>query len=150
MKCLPCLLVLMVLSLAGSCGAAETLERIQHNDPNLVVDLGVGLWAWPLPVDYDGDGDPDLLVSCPDKPYNGVYLFENPGGDKFPVFKPARRLGPATTNLQISYADNQPRFLEQGTEFVDFLKVGQSQPRKLNVPEPVSYTHLTLPTICSV
>lgn len=137
MKCLPCLVVLIVLSLASSCGAAETLERIQHNDPNLVVDLGVGLWAWPLPVDYDGDGDPDLLVSCPDKPYNGVYLFENPGGDKFPVFKPARRLGPATTNLQISYAGNQPRFLEQGTEFVDFLKVGQSQPHKLNVPEPI-------------
>ena len=29
--------------------------------------------------DYDRDGDLDLVVSCPDKPYNGLYFFENPG-----------------------------------------------------------------------
>ena len=45
-----------------------------------MVDLGVGLWAWPLPMDYDDDGDLDLVVSCPDVPFKGTYLFENPGG----------------------------------------------------------------------
>ena len=31
-------------------------------------------------MDFDGDGDLDLVVNCPDKPYNGTYFFENPGG----------------------------------------------------------------------
>ena len=70
-----CLVVLSVTRLP----AAEQLRPIQYNNPGLVVDLGVGLWAWPLPMDYDRDGDMDLVVSCPDKPYNGVYFFENPG-----------------------------------------------------------------------
>ena len=45
------------------------------------VDLGVGLWAWPLPMDFDRDGDLDLVVSCPDKPSNGLWFFENPSQD---------------------------------------------------------------------
>src|SRR6185503_16908501 len=88
-----------VLVLLGFCGfhglsfsaRAQGLERLAYNHPGLVVDLGVGLWAWPVPCDADGDGDFDLIVSCPDKPHNGVYLFENAEGDtarnKLPVFK---------------------------------------------------------------
>ena len=73
---------------------AGGLERLKYNNPNLVVDLGVGLWAWPLPMDFDGDGDHDLLVSCHDVPYNGTYFFENPGGDgTLPVFKPGVLIG---------------------------------------------------------
>ena len=53
------------------------LMPLQYNNPGLTVDLGVGLWAWPMPMDYDGDGDMDLLVSCPDKPSNGVYSTQN-------------------------------------------------------------------------
>src|SRR5215813_10592855 len=53
------------------------LTRLRYNHPGLVVDLGVGLWAWPLPCDADGDGDFDLIVSCPDRPSNGVWFFEN-------------------------------------------------------------------------
>jgi len=75
---------------------AAGLSRLPYNHPGLVVDLGVGLWAWPLPCDADGDGDYDLIVSCPDKPSNGIWLFENATGDtaknKMPVFKAARRL----------------------------------------------------------
>jgi hypothetical protein len=45
-------------------------------------------------MDYDHDGDLDLVVSCPDVPSRGTYLFENPGGSgperKFPVFLPPR------------------------------------------------------------
>ena len=55
---------------------ANELKPLQYNHPGLVVDLGVGLWAWPLPCDADGDGDYDLIVSCPDKPSNGVWFFE--------------------------------------------------------------------------
>ena len=61
--------------------SAEPMVRLQYNHPGLVVDLGVGLWAWPLPMDWDQDGDLVLVVSCPDVPFRGTYLFENPGGD---------------------------------------------------------------------
>src|SRR4051812_16964008 len=102
---------LMVFGVAGAATAAG-LEPIKYNNPGLVVDLGVGLWAWPLPMDYDQDGDLDLVVSCPDVPFNGLYLFENPGGDpKRPVFKPPVRLGPARRNIQASYVDGEVRLL---------------------------------------
>ncbi|NJM55159.1 MAG: VCBS repeat-containing protein, partial [Verrucomicrobiae bacterium] len=67
----------LVAVLSGAGLRAAELERLKYNNPGLVVDLGVGLWAWPLPMDFDGDGDLDLVVNCPDKPYNGVYFFEN-------------------------------------------------------------------------
>ena len=78
--------------------------------------MGVGLWAWPLPVDYDRDGDLDLLVSCTDVPYNGLYFFENPDGSKLPVFKKPVRLGPGIGNLSVSYVNGEPRFLVPGFE----------------------------------
>ncbi len=58
---------------------SNSSSGVQHNHPDLVVDLGVGLYAFPMPWDHDGDGDLDLVISCSDKPFNGVYLFENPG-----------------------------------------------------------------------
>lgn len=96
------------------------LRPLKYNQPDLNVDLGVGLWAWPLPMDYDGDGDMDLLVSCPDKPSNGVYFFENPTqdpGEKLPVFRPGVRIGKTSSNFQVSYVDGQPRILHTCFEF---------------------------------
>ncbi|MEO1524754.1 MAG: exo-alpha-sialidase [Planctomycetota bacterium] len=96
------------------------LQPLRYNHPGLEVDLGVGLWAWPMPMDYDGDGDLDLLVGCPDKPSNGVYLFENPSQDasiKMPVFKPGVRLGKAYHNMQVSFVDGKPRILRPGFEY---------------------------------
>ncbi len=76
-------------------------RRLSYNNPGLIVDLGVGLWAVPLPMDYDGDGDYDLVVGCGDKPYNGIYFFENDGTD---VFLPAVRLGgKGNPNMAVSY-----------------------------------------------
>jgi len=113
---------------------ARSLERIQYNHPGLVVDLGVGLWAWPLPMDWDGDGDLDLVVSCPDVPFNGIYLFENPGGDRrMPVFKRPVRIGAAHKNIRASYVDAKPYILTPGTEWIDFLGKGFSSSRKINV-----------------
>lgn len=102
--------------------AAERLERLRFNNPGLIVDLGVGLWAWPMPMDWDGDGDLDLLVACPDKPYNGVYLFENPAGKgvKFPVFKPGKRLGPASPGMTLSMVNGQPRIMVGREELTNF------------------------------
>ena len=66
------------------------LEPVRYNNPGLVVDLGVGLWAWPLPMDYDSDGDMDLLVSCPDVSFKGMYFFENKAGKGIKMFLNAK------------------------------------------------------------
>ena len=96
------------LGISSSYG--QGLERLQYNNPGLIVDLGVGLWAWPLPMDFDGDGDNDLVVVCPDKPFNGTYFFENASGDvKMPVFKPPVRISKGLQNVQVSYIDGRPR-----------------------------------------
>jgi len=80
----------------------DNLIRIPYNNPELQsVDLGVGLWAWPFPVDYDNDGDLDLLVNCPDKPFNGLWLFENTTGGKNPVLKSPVKLAESQRNLKI-------------------------------------------------
>ncbi|MBA7533599.1 hypothetical protein ES705_25840 [subsurface metagenome] len=63
--------------------------RLNYNNTDLIVDLGVGLWANPIPVDWDLDGDTDLLVSTTDKPSNGLYFFENDGSN---VFSPGKRI----------------------------------------------------------
>jgi hypothetical protein len=98
-----------------------SLQRLKYNNPGLVVDLGVGLWAWPLPMDYDDDGDYDLVVSCPDKPYNGTYFFENTGGDtRLPVFKPAVRIGKGHWSMQISYVDDKTHVLVPAGELLHF------------------------------
>ena len=109
----------------------HALDRLPYNHPGLTVDLGVGLWAWPVPCDADGDGDFDLIVSCPDKPSNGVYLFENVTGDtalnKLPVFKPARRLSGTMHYVMPSYVDGKLRVLTPSAEHPNFERTGISQ-----------------------
>ncbi|HWA97025.1 MAG TPA: exo-alpha-sialidase [Pirellulales bacterium] len=131
--------LLAVSASAGALAADEQLMPLAYRHPGLVVDLGVGLWAWPLPMDFDGDGDLDLVVSCPDKPFNGTYLFENPGSgeantEKLPVFKPARRISRGLTNVSPSFVDGQVRVLSPGNEYPDFLKSALEAPRTLPVP----------------
>lgn len=120
-------------------GAA--LQRVKFNNPSLAVDLAVGLWAEPLPLDFDGDGHLDLVVSCSDKPSNGLYFFRNPGrdadGDRFPVFKPGVRVGKGLTNVQVSYPDGQPRVFTPAADYPDFLRTGLEHPRKLTLPANV-------------
>ncbi len=134
----------ILLALASSLITLPTtraLEPLRYNHPGLVVDLGVGLWAQPLPMDFDGDGDLDLVVSCPDKPSNGIYFFENAAGDtardKFPVFKPGRRISKTTQNVRVSMVDGKPRVLTPAAEYPDFLKTGLDQPSKLPLPANV-------------
>jgi hypothetical protein len=130
---------LRVLLLAALCacplmGAAEDAlpEPIKHGQPELVVDLGVGLWALPLPMDYDGDGDFDMLVSTSNKPSAGLYLFENTTGpDRYPIFAPARRVGDAQNNCTICYEEGEPRVLTPGKVYPDFRSTGFAKPKSL-------------------
>lgn len=105
------------------------LERMKYNHPGLVVDLGVGLWGWPLPLDYDQDGDLDLVVSCSDVPYNGTYLFENPGvetsavgAEKMPVFKPPVKVANGIRNVSFSMVGSEPHILIPGHELTGVFK----------------------------
>ncbi len=128
---------LTVLTAAILPASAQNLDRIKYNNPGLTVDLGVGLWAWPVPCDVDGDGNYDLIVSCPDKPYNGVYVFKNITGDtaknKMPVFAAPQRLSKTVTYITPSYVDGKMRVLSPEKEYPDFLKTGIDNPVKLPV-----------------
>lgn len=115
----------------------QPLQRLKHNNPGLVVDLGVGLWAWPLPMDVNGDGHLDLAVNCPDKPYNGVWVFTNPSDTAttpLPMFNPARRISKGLQNVQVSYLDAKPHVLSPAAAYPDFLKTGLENPAKLPLP----------------
>src|SRR4029453_18378444 len=108
----------------GQTQSTPALEKLPYNHPGLVVDLGVGLWAWPLPCDADGDGDFDLIVSCPDKPPTGEWLFENAAGptakNNGPVFKPARKLSSTVHYVMPSYVEGAMRVLSPGFEYSNF------------------------------
>ena len=72
-------------------------------------------------TDADGklvsDGDYDMVVCCPDKPFNGTYFFENTRGNiKMPVFKPAVKVGTGHRNIRPSYVDGKVRLLLPGRE----------------------------------
>jgi hypothetical protein len=127
-------LVILVMTLpvaADEPAPRPELTQLPFNNPGLAVDLGVGLWAWPVVCDADGDGDYDLIVSCPDKPSNGVWFFENTTGDtakdKFPVFKAPRRLSGTVHYVMPSYVDDKLRVLSPGVEYLDFAHSGTQQ-----------------------
>lgn len=132
----------LLLLVAGfgiaSTASAQSLEPLRYNHPGLVVDLGVGLWAWPIPCDADGDGDFDLIVSCPDKPSNGIWFFENATGDTarnaMPVFKAARRLSSTVHYVMPSYVGDALRVLSPGTEHPNFTRTGIQEKKLLPVP----------------
>jgi hypothetical protein len=139
MKSTAPLLFSLAATLLAQPSSLPALERLTHNNEGLVVDLGVGLWAWPMPMDFDGDGDLDLVVNCPDKPYNGIYFFENVSGDTasnpMPVFKPGVRISKGAQNVQASYpADGKIVVMTPGHIYPDFLRSGIEQAVKLDLP----------------
>lgn len=80
--------------LALHAATAETsVKPLAYNNPELEVELGVGLWGIPIPWDADGDGKKDLIVVCPDTPYRGTYLFRNIGTPEKPFFDRAVKIG---------------------------------------------------------
>lgn len=132
--------LLVGLLVAGTIAqlAAFDLQRVRYNNPDLVVDLGVGLWAWPLPMDYDGDGDLDLVVSSGGVPYEGTYFFENPSDgkeeDPTPVFLPGVRIGEYRTNAQISHnAGHPPVITTPGETHDSFLQDAFGKPTPLGL-----------------
>lgn len=107
-------------------------DLLRYNNPGLEVDLAVGLWGIPLPYDYDGDGLKDLLVSCPDNPYKGLYYFRNIGTAKKPFFAPAIRISDkGLNNIRLSETDGTPYVLSKDTEHLDFFGAPYARERKI-------------------
>lgn len=131
------LLLLLPALLIPQHSCAQELTPLNYRNPSLVVDLGVGLWAWPIPCDADGDGDFDLVVSCPDKPSNGIWLFENPAGstaqNRFPVFLPGKWLGRTVHYVMPSYLSGSLRVLSPGFEYSNVPRIGLASPQKLAI-----------------
>ena len=118
--------------LAEELSPGSNLHRVRYNNPGLTVDLGVGLWAQPFPMDYDEDGDIDLLCATADVPYNGIYFFENPGGDDTRlVFKPAVRLDDAMHNITISYLEDGWHIQTPGQRYPDFKNTFFANPEAI-------------------
>lgn len=121
---------------------ALELTRMKYNNPGLVVDLGVGLWAWPLPMDYDKDGDMDLIVSCPDKPFNGLYFFENISGNvRAPLFEKPIRLAAARKNIQVCHLEGDTHVLGPGEVYNDFRGHLFDQPQSIFNAELLENKH---------
>ncbi|MDO4585329.1 MAG: VCBS repeat-containing protein, partial [Planctomycetia bacterium] len=128
------------------------MTRMLYNHPGLVDDLAVGLAVWPIPVDFNEDGKTDLILSCPDTPYNGTYRFVNPGIDAnhpglgvrpkssvpepnpaMPVFRPGERISSGSGSLQASWVEGQLHVLAPNQEFPDFAHVGTGRSVGLGV-----------------
>lgn len=120
----------------------QTLQRVSHNNPDLLVDLGVGLWAWPIPMDYDDDGLSDLVVVCTDKPYNGVYFFKNSGiidsKNGLPVFNKAVRLGDAKDNVSVTWLKGEPFVTTPGFWYPRFKETALKEPVAFPAPDAES------------
>src|SRR5688500_10692292 len=123
----PCFIALIAFAFSCTIGDKDLHAKkdgdvriVKYNNADAVSDLGVGLWAWPLPMDFDSDGDLDLLVSCADGPFDGLYFFENTSGATYPIFAAPVRIGNSINNVQLSYVNDQPRILVPGAELMNF------------------------------
>lgn len=146
------LIVLALWSASSACclfaedkSEPKGLVRVPVNNPNADYYLAVGLWSWVVPADVDGDGNTDLIVSCEDVPYNGVWYFRNTGDNPLnPTFEPAKRLSRGVINVQPSWVDGKLRVLTPGNEYPNFLKTGVDEPVPLmsgkeKLPENVHF-----------
>ncbi|MGC3978072.1 MAG: VCBS repeat-containing protein [Paludibacteraceae bacterium] len=106
----------------------------KYNNENLVVCLGVGLWGTPLPLDYDNDGLTDIIMSCPDAPYKGIYLYKNIGTKQNPLFDKSVKLSDKSfQNVKASYINGDLRVLRQNTEYQNFKSKLFESSKKLKV-----------------
>lgn len=94
--------------------------------------LSVGLWGIPIPCDYDGDGLKDLLVSCPDTPYKGLYFFRNIGTSSNPFFDKAVRVSEiGKNNIRYSETSEGIHIVASGVEYINFLDSLYDSSRKI-------------------
>ncbi len=99
-----------------------TGDRITYGRAGTRGRLAVGLQPRPAALDADGDGDMDMVIACPDRPYNGTYLFLNIGTNAAPLFDRAIWLGPGVKELTAADFDGDGNvdLVTTGGYFADF------------------------------
>ena len=116
------------LMLGWSVAPAQEAEILRFNN-DFEDNVSVGLWNCPLPMDYDGDGVRDLVVSCPDTPYRGLYFFRNIGTNANPFFDRAVKISSRGENyIRVSEVEGEARVLSPGVEYSDFRHKLFSEP----------------------
>lgn len=106
---------------------------IKYNNPNLRVDLSVGLWPITIPVDYDNDGLMDLVISCSSIPNRGTYFYKNIGSNNNPFFEKPIKIADTINSINPSYVDNALKILSPKGEYVDFTKNLFSRFSEINI-----------------
>ena len=78
-------------------------------------------------------------MSCPDKPFNGLYFFENRSAaganDSLPIFQAPRRVGKGIQDAQVSYVKRPPARPVAGYEYPDFLQPASQSPSNCRLPK---------------
>lgn len=116
-----------------------TGDRITYGRVGVRNRVAVGLQPRPAVLDIDGDGDMDLVISCPDRPYNGIYQFVNIGTNAAPLFERAEWLGPSAKELTAADFDGDGNIdlVTNGGYYSDFRRNRLSQ--FVRVTPPRSY-----------
>ena len=101
-----------------------TGDRITFGRAGARGRVAVGLQPKPAILDADGDGDLDLVIACPDRPYNGTYLFTNIGSNEKPLFDRAIWLGPGLRELTAADfdGDGTTDLVTTGGYYADFRR----------------------------
>lgn len=113
-----------------------TGDRITYGRIGARGKLAVGLWAYPAPLDFDGDGAMDLIVGCPDHPFNGIYLFHNLASNDKPLFDRGEWLGPGKKDLVAAdfNGDGAVDLVVSGGYYSDVRRNRLSKFVKVNLP----------------
>jgi len=114
-----------------------TGDRVTFGLPGVTGRLATGLYAHPAVVDMDADGRPDLIVSSPDRPFNGIYYFHNIGTSRNePLFERPVWWGPAKPDLTAAdfNGDGKVDLVFRGGYFNDVRANKLGQPVAVKLP----------------
>ena len=113
-----------------------TGDRVTFGRPGVIGKLAVGLYAHPAVIDINGDGAPDLVLSSPDRPYNGIYYFKNIGTREKPFFARGEWWGPAKPDLLATdfNGDGRLDLVYRGGYFSDAATNHLSKPVEVKLP----------------